>query len=483
MVTVKAHGGPIDIQGISIATVDDQARIQRVETWFDPMEMFRQIAPDGFVTKEKIITQLDGSSEAPPVSKNESSQSGGQEEAAKENENESENENHQQVTTVIIETPHPAAVEEALDETNNPKSVEEKGVGSTTEKVNSAVETVFTVAANLVQQSSTTDQINPPNKDEQFSTEPSSSLQSEQKDIIAIAATNTTELAELPATEEPPNQKVDEDDNLATKSVPESSQPPTPKIQSKTEILVGQPSESGARIITPSNDANDKITRAAELIPYLDYNKDHRQQQQQQDVDRSSGQTPSPPTISILSEREREGETKQEPEQPSFVKIIPSALEERLRKLEARLVRLEFMERQHFVVVDSSSSIRSEIGRNGKNGTGTGAGMILGNNANANAGAGADVSTTLLASEVKKKEEGEEEEEDRIKKEEEEDRIIQVVKKTRTDDAQNDDVAKEEEKEKGKEKSMTATKVIGNESSPSAAAVAGGAGCPFLNRG
>lgn len=400
MVTIKAHGGPIDIQGISIATVDDQARIQKVETWFDPLEMFRQIAPDGIVTKEKIISQLDGS-EA-PVSKSESSQGGqdpiGSEEAA--------NEKQHHVTTVI-ETPRPAV--EALDETNNPRSVEES-VGMT-EKVNSAVET--DTAAKLVQQSSS-DQLNPP--DQQFSAELSSSLQSEQEKVIAIAT--TTELAELPASDEP-NHKVYEE-NLATKSVPEPSQPPTPTIHSKTEFLV-QPSESGASIITPSNDANDKNTQA-ELIPYVD-DKDPRQQQQE--VDRS-GQAPSP-AISILTERE-----EAKPEQPPS-EIIPSALEERLRKLEARLARLEFMER---FIVDS--------GGESENGTGA---RTLGNAGIATLG------------EVKK------EGEDRKKED-----MIQV--KTNAHDV--------EEEEKGK--SRTATRIIGNEISPSAAAVAG-AGCPFLNRG
>lgn len=399
LVTAKAHGGPIDIQGISIATVDDQARIQKIETWFDPLEMFRQIAPDGIVTKEKIITQLDGS-EA-PVSKNESSQ-GGQDSISSE---EAANEKQHQVTTVI-ETPRPAV--EALDETNNLESVEES-VGMT-EKVNSVVET--DTAANLIQQPST-DQLNPP--DQQFSTEPSSSLLSEPKNVIAIAT--TTEPAELPASDEP-NRKVYEE-NLATKSVPEPSQPPTPTIHSKTEFLV-QPSESGASIITPSNDANDKNTQA-ELISYLD-DKDPRQQQQE--VDRS-GQTPSP-TILILPERE-----EAKPEQPSS-ETIPSALEERLRKLEARLAKLEFMER---IVVDS-----------GESGNGTGAGTL------GNAG-------IATLGEVKK------EGEDRKK----EDRI-----RVKTD---AHDVEEEE-----KEKSRTATKIIGNEFSPSAAAVAG-AGCPFLNRG
>lgn len=50
-VTAKAHGGSIDIQGITVAKVDDQVRLQSVETWFDPLEMFRQIAPNGIVNK------------------------------------------------------------------------------------------------------------------------------------------------------------------------------------------------------------------------------------------------------------------------------------------------------------------------------------------------------------------------------------------------------------------------------------------------
>jgi len=41
----------IDIKGITIAKVDDKVRLQSVETWFDPMEMFRQIAPSGIVNK------------------------------------------------------------------------------------------------------------------------------------------------------------------------------------------------------------------------------------------------------------------------------------------------------------------------------------------------------------------------------------------------------------------------------------------------
>ena len=42
----------IDIEGVTVAQVDDQVRLQKVETWFDPLEMFRQIAPNGIVNKE-----------------------------------------------------------------------------------------------------------------------------------------------------------------------------------------------------------------------------------------------------------------------------------------------------------------------------------------------------------------------------------------------------------------------------------------------
>lgn len=53
-ITVKAHQGPIDIQGVTVATVNEQVQLQSVRTWFDPMDMFRQIAPDGIVKKDHI---------------------------------------------------------------------------------------------------------------------------------------------------------------------------------------------------------------------------------------------------------------------------------------------------------------------------------------------------------------------------------------------------------------------------------------------
>jgi hypothetical protein len=57
-VTVKAHGGPIDVEGVTVATVNDKVQLQSVRTWFDPMDMFRQIAPDGIVKKEDVDKSL-----------------------------------------------------------------------------------------------------------------------------------------------------------------------------------------------------------------------------------------------------------------------------------------------------------------------------------------------------------------------------------------------------------------------------------------
>jgi hypothetical protein len=61
-VTAKAHGGAIDITGITIATVDDAVRLQEVNTYFDPMEMFRQIAPNGIVNRQVVDKRIDPSS-------------------------------------------------------------------------------------------------------------------------------------------------------------------------------------------------------------------------------------------------------------------------------------------------------------------------------------------------------------------------------------------------------------------------------------
>jgi len=42
-VTIKAHGGTLEIEGVTVAIVNDKLQLQKVETWFDPLEMFRQM--------------------------------------------------------------------------------------------------------------------------------------------------------------------------------------------------------------------------------------------------------------------------------------------------------------------------------------------------------------------------------------------------------------------------------------------------------
>lgn len=51
-VMAKAHGGLIDVQGVTVAHLTDKFQVTKLETWFDPVEMFRQISPDGVVNKE-----------------------------------------------------------------------------------------------------------------------------------------------------------------------------------------------------------------------------------------------------------------------------------------------------------------------------------------------------------------------------------------------------------------------------------------------
>lgn len=58
-VTAKSHGGLIDIQGVTVAEVDDKIRLRAIQTWMDPLEMFRQIAPYGVVRKETMNRKVD----------------------------------------------------------------------------------------------------------------------------------------------------------------------------------------------------------------------------------------------------------------------------------------------------------------------------------------------------------------------------------------------------------------------------------------
>lgn len=45
IVTIKAHGGIIDIQGVTVAKVNDKFQVESLETWFDPKDMFEQMRP------------------------------------------------------------------------------------------------------------------------------------------------------------------------------------------------------------------------------------------------------------------------------------------------------------------------------------------------------------------------------------------------------------------------------------------------------
>lgn len=46
-VRVKAHGGLLDIEGILVATVNDQMRAEKLEVWMDPLAMFEQVTKEG----------------------------------------------------------------------------------------------------------------------------------------------------------------------------------------------------------------------------------------------------------------------------------------------------------------------------------------------------------------------------------------------------------------------------------------------------
>lgn len=43
---------------MTVATVNEAVQLQSVRTWFDPLDMFRQIAPDGVVKKEAVDKTL-----------------------------------------------------------------------------------------------------------------------------------------------------------------------------------------------------------------------------------------------------------------------------------------------------------------------------------------------------------------------------------------------------------------------------------------
>lgn len=44
-VTIKGHNELLDIQGVTVAKVNDKLQVLSLETWFDPMDMFNQMKP------------------------------------------------------------------------------------------------------------------------------------------------------------------------------------------------------------------------------------------------------------------------------------------------------------------------------------------------------------------------------------------------------------------------------------------------------
>ncbi|KAJ7780721.1 hypothetical protein DFH07DRAFT_438563 [Mycena maculata] len=44
-VTIKAHGKVLEIEGVTVAVVNDKLQLQKVETWYDPLTLFRQMGP------------------------------------------------------------------------------------------------------------------------------------------------------------------------------------------------------------------------------------------------------------------------------------------------------------------------------------------------------------------------------------------------------------------------------------------------------
>lgn len=48
----------IDIQGVVVAKVNDKVQIEDLRIWYDPLDMFRQIAPEGMVKKEAMAKNV-----------------------------------------------------------------------------------------------------------------------------------------------------------------------------------------------------------------------------------------------------------------------------------------------------------------------------------------------------------------------------------------------------------------------------------------
>ncbi|KAL4966081.1 uncharacterized protein BDV14DRAFT_199213 [Aspergillus stella-maris] len=63
-VEIKAHGGSIEIQGIVVAKVNDKLQLEKIDVWYDPMDIFRQIAREN-AEKAGEGTDCAGAGECP----------------------------------------------------------------------------------------------------------------------------------------------------------------------------------------------------------------------------------------------------------------------------------------------------------------------------------------------------------------------------------------------------------------------------------
>jgi Fe-S cluster assembly ATPase SufC len=52
----------LEIEGVTVAVVNDKLQLQKVETWFDPLDMFRQMGPIG---EDKSGTSANVSGQCP----------------------------------------------------------------------------------------------------------------------------------------------------------------------------------------------------------------------------------------------------------------------------------------------------------------------------------------------------------------------------------------------------------------------------------
>ncbi|KAH9893049.1 hypothetical protein F4778DRAFT_772655 [Xylariomycetidae sp. FL2044] len=53
-ITVKATDKMIDVEGITVAHLNDAFKVTKLETWFDPNEMFRQMDPEGHALTKAV---------------------------------------------------------------------------------------------------------------------------------------------------------------------------------------------------------------------------------------------------------------------------------------------------------------------------------------------------------------------------------------------------------------------------------------------